>query len=390
MRGALHFVMNLRVARSKYSTLRLLSSDGLSAASFAMPTSSGTPYIRLLFAICQVPDLACLQNDARISLAPRDAFAIQEFEQRNRVFAARAGPGFEVGNGEAGTFSRGEKSAQSGDGGGVENEVGGHANQLAIANQNLQERAGAGGVDARLRQNLGSGGNAETRSFKGIFELFEGLRFVALEGDVVGGEADEIAFDDDFAGGGGEHQIEQKRGRAGEFAAAQFLLLDAFSQGIFTVTIGKLSGELPESFELPPGVNQEIFLPYFFARESGARDEILGAHAEFRFGDQQCDSLRWSRGGEILEASVEGGAADARRRIDIDHDSAADGHDRREHTNDETVARQNQQRIAQQKSNVGARAGLDGVERGDQARFGFDFGGSRMKVNGRTMLQRVG
>ena len=41
------------VARSKYSTARLASRRGLSAASRAIPTRSGTLHIRLLFAFCQ-------------------------------------------------------------------------------------------------------------------------------------------------------------------------------------------------------------------------------------------------------------------------------------------------------------------------------------------------
>src|ERR1700679_3527374 len=53
-RGLSQRVINFRVSSSKYSTRRLASMQGLSAASRAMPISSGMPHLRSFFASCQI------------------------------------------------------------------------------------------------------------------------------------------------------------------------------------------------------------------------------------------------------------------------------------------------------------------------------------------------
>src|SRR5690242_3934331 len=112
----------LRASISKYSTRCLASSSGLSAASFAIPTSgdggaSGksmagqslySPFIRHLS--------RQLEHDSSVALAAGDALAVQELEQRNRVFAGDSGPVFEFGHSEAMTLMDGKQVAQTLDG----------------------------------------------------------------------------------------------------------------------------------------------------------------------------------------------------------------------------------------------------------------------------------
>ena len=53
------------------------------------------------------------QNQALFALAPRDAFAVEVFEQRNRILAGNARPILECGYGKSRGFAIGQHLAQA-------------------------------------------------------------------------------------------------------------------------------------------------------------------------------------------------------------------------------------------------------------------------------------
>ena len=71
-------------------------------------------------------------------------FAHRTDEERDGVFAGAVGPVLELADGEALAFAGGEKGFQLVDGGVVEDEVEGHADELALLEKRGEEDGGAG------------------------------------------------------------------------------------------------------------------------------------------------------------------------------------------------------------------------------------------------------
>ena len=77
-----------------------------------------------------------------------------------------------------------------------------------------------------------------------------------------------------------------------------------------------------------------------------ARHQLRQPHSITRFADQQGNALRRRRRFENAQAFLRRAAG----RGDIQNNSASDGDHGREHAHDETIARQQQQRLAQQQA----------------------------------------
>src|SRR5579864_5982838 len=77
------------------------------------------------------------QDQPFVAFAPRDALAIQIFEQRDGVFAGNARPVFERAHVEAHGFAAGQQMPQTVDRRLVENQILADANQPLFTDQNL-------------------------------------------------------------------------------------------------------------------------------------------------------------------------------------------------------------------------------------------------------------
>ena len=112
------------------------------------PDQFGHPSI---FALCS----PVVNHDSAVPFASRNMFAIQEFQERNRIFAGYSGPGLEFGDGEFGPCPSRQNAAQRLNGGGVEDQFFIYFYQLTIAIENLKKRPRAIGVDSGFGDDLG-------------------------------------------------------------------------------------------------------------------------------------------------------------------------------------------------------------------------------------------
>ena len=83
------------------------------------------------------------------------------------------------------------------DGGGVIDQFVADANQFAILEQDLKQRAGARGFDAGFRENFGVEGTARPAS-RNKASIFSAARlFVLFQRDAMRRQADDVALGDD-------------------------------------------------------------------------------------------------------------------------------------------------------------------------------------------------
>src|SRR5579885_3899400 len=175
-------------------------------------------------------------DDALVAFAAGYAFAVEEFEQRDRVFAGDAGPVLELGYCEPRTFSRGQRLAQGLDRGCMVHEFLADADQLAVLEKNVQECAGARGFDAGFCQSLGNGRYGEPRRRKDAVEPGGGLLLILLERDAVRGQAHHLAIRGDILGAG-EQGVEKKSRRARKLGGAKIFFRPAWLKRVLAVIL---------------------------------------------------------------------------------------------------------------------------------------------------------
>jgi len=154
----------------------------------------------------------------------------------------------------------------------------------------------------------------------------------------------------------------------------------------------------------PRRIHHPLLLRQFFdwgafnlaGLQAGALDQIRYAHAESGFTNQQrhpgghvrrCENIEPGRG--ILRPAIPA-------LTDIHHDTATDRYHRGEHTDDETVARQEERGRAEHQPGIGGRARLKNRAGGSEFRtgrkqpyLGLDLRSTGMEMDGGAVLERL-
>src|SRR5579885_62172 len=232
--------IKLRTGSSRYSTRRLCSRTSLSAARRAIPINPGpggqsgnsirrsSPAILLLFAYQVNREAGLAEHDPLVPLAAGHFFAVEKFEQRNRVFAGDAGPFLELRHAEPLSFMLLKVILQGAYGGAVKDQIVAHSDQRALLEQNLQQRPGASRLDSRARQHVCGGRNLQPGRFERGFDLAQSGALIFFKGHPVRSETDDIPLTGQRLYSG-NHRVRDAGGGAGEYAAAA--LLAAHSRG---------------------------------------------------------------------------------------------------------------------------------------------------------------
>src|SRR6267154_2770550 len=129
---------------------------------------------------------APLQDNTLVAGAPGDSLAIQIFKQRDGIFASDAGQLHENRNGDTLALvflEDGEAVAELGERITMENQVGRHADQDFVAQQDLKDLLRAFGFDRQLTQDLFDCGHRQTCGGERFFDLLLGAGFLSIEID---------------------------------------------------------------------------------------------------------------------------------------------------------------------------------------------------------------
>ena len=287
----------------------------------------------------------------------------------------------------------------------MENQIVAHPDQPLLAQQDLQQRAGARGFHAGFRQHIRQRrARPGPACSKAPLDGGAGLLLVLLQHQLVAGQPHVFAFHRDLFLLR-QHRVDQERRRIRQFAAAQILFGDAGQQRVLLVKLAHRAAAASRA----PDWNQARSANQGWGcckrdhrrarrrrrdlalRQAGARHQFGHAHAVFRFAHQQRDALgrgRFRQRAQPLAATRSSLAIPL--AADIHHHAAADGHHRRKHADDEAVSGQQQRRLPQHDARPAALARLQRGGAVQQPHLRLDLRRARMEMHRRAMLQRLG
>ena len=284
----------------------------------------------------------------------------------------------------------------------VKDQVFAHADQFLLAQQDLKQAPRARRFDAGLPERLSQRGNRQAGPKEQLLDARQRLRLVLFEGQPVRGQAHDLALAGDFLARR-QQRVEQERRRGGEFPAPQLLLRHA---GCERIPAMKFAQRVPDARQNPvepapvaqPRVRRAN--PYQARVAGGGFELVLGqpatgnqlaeAGARRRFGHHQRHAVGRAAVGQDVEPPVRFLRPDASGSVDVEHRSAADGDDGREHPNYKAVARKRQDRLAQQEAHPRFGPRLKRRAPVEQARLGLHLRRSQVEMDRGSVLQRLG